>query len=410
MVRCLTEVRHRVTRRGERGEDPLPEDGDADEHHEHRRDEVEPGIEILGDDELREPERHESEREDADRVRHGDDRTEKQRVARAPARPHEVRRHDRLPVPRRERVGSAPEHRHEERERDHAERQLLLLDQAREAALGGGWRTGGGRLRGTIERRRHHVAARCEPRLRGSHVEWARNAILRIGAEAPADPAARRGRRGDRRSAVGADHELAPAESLPVDLVAQGHRVLRAATHGAGGEDELEARRAETRGARGEREPALDGDQTARPAVDGEDETGRDRLSQPIGVPHPTKGSHVLAGLERRDLGEVENVVDVGAVAGEDDLRIVVRREVAERVCSRDAGGDECRDRSREDDREALHAAPSPPASDRFGPSARAATGAQRIEKLASSASALRYHVRIAGRSPAHPAAYPRWK
>ena len=34
------------------------------------------GIELLGDDELRERERHEAEAEDADRVRHGDGRAE----------------------------------------------------------------------------------------------------------------------------------------------------------------------------------------------------------------------------------------------------------------------------------------------------------------------------------------------
>ena len=96
------------------------------------------------------------------------------RVARAPARPDEVRGHDRLPVARGERVGRTPEHRDEERERDDAEGQLLLLDEAGKATLGGGCGPGGSRLRGGFERRHHHVVARCEPRFGGPHVQWAR--------------------------------------------------------------------------------------------------------------------------------------------------------------------------------------------------------------------------------------------
>src|SRR5437588_218488 len=52
------------------------EDRRTDPDHEQPRDEVQPGVELLGDDELRERERDEAEREDADRVRDGHDQAE----------------------------------------------------------------------------------------------------------------------------------------------------------------------------------------------------------------------------------------------------------------------------------------------------------------------------------------------
>ena len=64
----------------------------ADADHEQPGDEPDPRVELLGDDELREPERHEAEREDADRVRRGDDQPERGRVAGLPALADEVRR------------------------------------------------------------------------------------------------------------------------------------------------------------------------------------------------------------------------------------------------------------------------------------------------------------------------------
>ena len=49
--------------------EPLPEHRHADADHEQRRDEVQPRVEVFGDDELGEGERHHAEPEDADRVR-----------------------------------------------------------------------------------------------------------------------------------------------------------------------------------------------------------------------------------------------------------------------------------------------------------------------------------------------------
>ncbi len=105
--------------------------------------------------------------------------------------------------------------------------------------------------------------------------------------------------------------------------------------------------------------------------------------------------------LEGRDLGQVEDVADEHAVSCELDPRVVVDGEVAERMRGRFPRLDEDDpddDESRCDGREAPHA------------SASRATGAHCTEKAGLCSSARRYHARIARRSPAHPAAYPRWK
>ena len=60
---------------------------DADRDHEQRRDEIQPGVEILGHDELGKSERDEAEREDADRVRHRHDQAQQQRVPGLPRVP-----------------------------------------------------------------------------------------------------------------------------------------------------------------------------------------------------------------------------------------------------------------------------------------------------------------------------------
>ena len=104
-----------------------------------------------------------------------------------------------------------------------------------------------------------------------------------------------------------------------------------------------------------------------------------------------------VAGLEGRDLGEVEDVVDEDTVARELDAGIVVDGEVAERVRARAAGTGKCRERGDDEQGRDEHAPPHLSAS--------RATGAHRTENSGLSASALPYHERIAARSPAQPAA-----
>jgi len=113
------------------------EDGAADSDDEQPRNEVEPRVEVVRDDEAREQKRHEPEGEDADRVRGRNDQTEQRGVTRRAALTHEIRSDDRLTVAGRERMRHAPEERGAERSDDDPEAQLLAVDQRREPGVGG---------------------------------------------------------------------------------------------------------------------------------------------------------------------------------------------------------------------------------------------------------------------------------
>ena len=113
----------------------LPEDRRADEDDEQPRDEREPGVELLRDDERGQAERHESEREDSGRVRDRDRPAEHERVPRRSLRSDEVRSDHRLPVTRSESVRGAPERRDQEREKNDAQGEVTLLDERLETAV-----------------------------------------------------------------------------------------------------------------------------------------------------------------------------------------------------------------------------------------------------------------------------------
>ena len=113
--------------------EPGPEHADPDRDHHQPGDEVEPGIEILGDDELRERERDHAEREHARRVRDRDDAAEPDRVPNAAALADEVGGDDRLPVARAERVRGAPEEGDRERGEDAGRAEVAPLDERGEA-------------------------------------------------------------------------------------------------------------------------------------------------------------------------------------------------------------------------------------------------------------------------------------
>ena len=115
--------------------EPLAQDGRADEDDEQPRDEREPRVELLGNDERRQAEGHEPEREDARRVRDRDGAAEHEGMTRRSLRSDEVRGDHRFPVSRRERVRSAPERRDQKREEEHADREVSLLDQCLEPAV-----------------------------------------------------------------------------------------------------------------------------------------------------------------------------------------------------------------------------------------------------------------------------------
>ena len=145
----------------------------------------------------------------------------------------------------------------------------------------------------------------------GRHVERAREQVLRVGAELvaaarrarrrPRSPSSRSGRRSWRRG-----RRFAPG------------RRARA------GEDDLEPRRVQAARARRVRERLAERDEPRRPAVDGEVRVRGDAPRVGAGVD--------VAGLEGRDLGQVEHVEHVEAVARDLDAAEAVDREVAERV------------------------------------------------------------------------------
>src|SRR5205085_8098636 len=77
------------------------EDGEADPDDEQPGSEVQPGIKVIRDDEVREQQGDETEREYAGRVSRRDDQAEERRVTGRAALADEVCGHDRLAVPRR---------------------------------------------------------------------------------------------------------------------------------------------------------------------------------------------------------------------------------------------------------------------------------------------------------------------
>ena len=127
-------VRRPMHPRRERRPAAVPQHDDADADHEQRGDEVHPRIQVLGDDELGEGERHETEREDADRVGDGHNAAERERIARTSSRADEVGRDDRLAVSRRQRVRRSPEEREGERDEDEADAQVIARDEGGEAS------------------------------------------------------------------------------------------------------------------------------------------------------------------------------------------------------------------------------------------------------------------------------------
>ena len=113
-----------------------PQNRGADRDDEQPGDEVQPRVELVGDDEAREQQRDQAEREDADRVRHGHDQAEQGGVTRGTALAYEVGRDDRLAVPRRERVRHAPEQGRPERGEDDPGAEVITPDECGEPRVG----------------------------------------------------------------------------------------------------------------------------------------------------------------------------------------------------------------------------------------------------------------------------------
>jgi hypothetical protein len=355
-----------------------PENRGADADDEQARAERQPRVKPLRNDERRERERDDPEREDADRVRGGDDQAERDGVARPAACPHEVPGDDRLAVTRRERVGCAPEGGQEERNENPACPELAG-DQGLVATARSRRRRAPEWGRDTWKR------AGAERRRGGGDPEGVAEKVFWIGAERVGT--ARRGHaRGlDSRTATGSNDDLAPAEArsevrIPIGEARPGGRRLV---------DGGEAQGLQPARAGAELALRLDEPKHCRPAVERELQSATD-LGGEAGP------AHTLPLLERRDLREIEHVVDVDPVAGDLDRAVAVDGEVAKRVRG-GRGGENRRQRDQEED-EALHA------------TALRATGAHRSEKCGLSRSARVNQRRASAFRPRQRSIIPRWK
>ena len=299
---------------------PLPratsQDGDADQHDRDARDEVQPRVEAVGDDPLRQQQGHQPEREDADRVRDRDDRAERRRVASRASPPDQVGGHDRLAVARGERVGGAPEECCRERHEDRQHAEVAAADEAREAGVGDAV----GCLELAAARQlRNRIVRRGDARGRRRHVERALQEALRIGVQLV-------------RRAVGrrADDDLLPPDAPGVVRVVHGQAL--AARDGRAAQDHFEPQRVQPAHAGREGERVRDRHERDRAPVERDVQPAAD----PLGV-----GAHVdalLARLVRRDLRHVQHVAHVEPIAGDLDPREAVDREVAEGMRARGGG------------------------------------------------------------------------
>ena len=257
------------------------------------------------------------------------DRAERHRLPWRAARPDEIGRHHRLPVPGRERVHGAPAERREQQQHEHALAGRRVAEHLREALVGarragpgdraatvGGRERPGARLHGEaglarVGRAAEQVA-RIAPqpvgRVPGGHAGAHRGAAARLGDDRlPPDPP------GERAVADG-------------DVPRIAHRR---------GERDLDARGVEPALAGGVRQRGPPGGRERDVApVDRQDQAPPHLgllAGQQLGVGH-------AARLERRDLGLVEHVAQLDAVGRHRDRGEVVDREVAERMGLRRRG------------------------------------------------------------------------
>ena len=361
--------------------EPPPEHGEPDPDDEEPREEREPRIELLGDEEPRKEERHESQPEHAGGVGHGDRRAEEDRVPGAPAGPHEIAGDERLAVAGSQRVRGAPERRHEERDERDSHGQLSALYQRLEAAA-------------DMDASRPRPEPRCCSGDRSrhkagsgrAHLEGRREELSRVGTELVRAALGRHRRHDEPCTVPSPDRHLAPADPVGVGSVGerQPPAVRRSSVH------RFEAKR-------GQAPRPLPLRDAVREQLERRADAVELQLERPGELGRVAGGADAVSGLEGRDLGEVEDVVDEDTVARELDAGVVVDGEVAERVRARAARAGECRERGDDEQRRDERTQPHLSVS--------RATGAHRTENSGLSASALPYHRRIAARSPAQPAA-----
>ena len=159
----------------------------ADADDQERRDEVQPRVELVGDDELRQAERDEAEREDADRVRDGHGQPEADGVPRRAALSRRGRRRRSTCRARaRARARRPRTSRSASESSDEAGAQVVARDQAREAAVGDRPHADALLEHAAREERRAARRRRCRastPARRRVDVERALQEVLRVGEE-----------------------------------------------------------------------------------------------------------------------------------------------------------------------------------------------------------------------------------
>ena len=314
-------------------------------------------------------ERHGSEREDTEGVSGRDDEPEQCCVARRSALPDEVRGDDRLAVSGRQRMRHAPEERRTEGCDDHPEAEPVTADQCREAGVGDAV----GRLQRRAVRQRADGVRVPSPgrdvRRTSRDVERAREKVLRVRAQLVGCGCARLRRRRSPSSRCG------PRSSC------RGSRSALGAVERRPAQDRSRAASSCSPPAPGGCASAVStGTSGARRAVHRQVRAAREATAR-------TTCASMLARLEGGDLGEVEDVANVDAVARDLDPAETVDREVAERMRRRRRRRTSSRERG---DRGATR---------RFTRRTSFATGAHSSEKCGFRASARRNQVlRIAER------------
>ena len=359
---------------------PLEEHRGADGDDQQPRGEREPGIQLLGDDELRQGQRDEPEREDARRVCDRDDQAERNRVTWPAAGAHEIPGDDRLTVTRSQCVRCAPEGRDQQRDEDDAEPEIFAGDQALEPSRVPHGRRSAERGRLTRARTEHNGRGRA------FDVEGLREQISRVLAQLVARAARSDARGLDPRSTFRADDHLSPADARAEGRVAEAKRAAAQCRF----VDGLEAQRLQPSGPRAEPDRGVQEPKRRALTVDLELQALREllRIARP---------ANALPLLEGGDLGEVEDLLDVDPVARDLDGAEAVDREVSEGVRERVRGTDERAQQGDEDD-EPLHDA------------CLLATGAHTREKCGLVSSALANQARAVSSRPRQRSIMPRWK
>ena len=301
------------------GVDPRAQHSRSDHHHEQAGDQVEPRVQVLGQDVLRQRERDEAEREHADGVGHGDRRAQGHGMARLAAGAHQVGGDHRLSVARRQRVKRAPAECREQQQHQHALTRGGVLEDPREAVTAGP--RGGGLA--ALGARRHQGSGAGLHREGGlAPVERAVEKVLRVAAQPVGGVAAGRVR-AHRRARAGRRHHRLPAHAVGERVVGELHPP-GVAHHGA--QRLLEAGRVEPRLPGWEAQSRLELAQLHAPPVDGEAQVATQlRL---LALDQLRARQALLLG--GGDLRLVEHVEHVHAVVGDLDRAEVVDREVAQ--------------------------------------------------------------------------------